>query len=93
MYVSAGVGDVAIDLPVLEPCVQSHYFLDTPCILMFVAQGGVCDIYCQTGPHETNCLPVVYISSSENEMMEIYYILRLFFLLCLCSQAFTFLQH
>jgi hypothetical protein len=32
MYVSAGVGDVATILPVLEPSVQSHYFLDTPCM-------------------------------------------------------------
>jgi len=32
MYVSAGVGGVAIVLPVVEPRVQSHYFLDQPCI-------------------------------------------------------------
>jgi hypothetical protein len=32
--VSAGVGDVATVLPVLEPCVRSHYFLDTPCIIL-----------------------------------------------------------
>jgi len=32
MYVSAGVGGVATVLPVLEPRIQSHYFLDKPCI-------------------------------------------------------------
>ena len=32
MYISAGVGGMATVLPVLEPHVQSHYFLDTPCI-------------------------------------------------------------
>ena len=31
-YVSAGVGDVAAVLPVVEPRVQSHFFLDKPCI-------------------------------------------------------------
>jgi len=30
MYVSAGVRGVATVLPVLEPRVPSHYFLDTP---------------------------------------------------------------
>jgi hypothetical protein len=30
MYISAGVVGVATFLPVLEPRVQSHYFLDTP---------------------------------------------------------------
>jgi hypothetical protein len=33
MYVSAGVGNVTNILPFLEPCVQSHYFLGTPCTL------------------------------------------------------------
>jgi hypothetical protein len=32
MYVSAGVGGVAAVLPALEPRIQSHYFLDQPCI-------------------------------------------------------------
>jgi hypothetical protein len=32
MYVLAGVGDVATVLPVVEPRVQSHYFLDQPCV-------------------------------------------------------------
>jgi hypothetical protein len=30
MYVSAGVGDVATVLPVVEHRVKSHYFLDKP---------------------------------------------------------------
>jgi len=30
MYVSADVRGMATVLPVLEPHVQSHYFLDTP---------------------------------------------------------------
>jgi hypothetical protein len=33
MYVSAGVTGMATVLPVLEPRVQSHYFLDQPCTL------------------------------------------------------------
>ena len=31
MNVSAGVECVATVLPVVEPCVQAHYFLDQPC--------------------------------------------------------------
>ena len=33
MYVSAGVRGVATVLQVVEPRVQSHYFLDQPCNL------------------------------------------------------------
>jgi len=37
MYVSAGVGGEATVLPVLQPRVQSHYFLDTPpAVLKFI---------------------------------------------------------
>jgi len=32
MYVSAGVGGVTFVLPLVEPRVQSHYFLDQPCV-------------------------------------------------------------
>jgi len=39
MYVKAGVGGVVTVLPVLEPCVQSHYFLDQPCSYRWALNG------------------------------------------------------
>lgn len=52
-------------------------------IIMFVTKGNVCAFYWQPGPHEKKCSLLVYISSSENEMIRIYIILRIFLLLCL----------
>jgi len=36
MFVSAGVGGVATVLPVVEPLVQSHYYLDQRCISQLI---------------------------------------------------------
>ena len=40
MYLSAGVGDVAVVLPVLESRVLSLYFLDTPRMNVSVREHG-----------------------------------------------------